>query len=108
MKNPEAAAKSLIRIRSLHLSRIPDVDAMDPVAAKGYLEDTAIELLNIVQPSDHETLVRIVGYWNENYGEYEAPAVWDLDALEGDDDDYYKARRHNPLRHMMRAFGQSC
>lgn len=85
----------------------PDVDAMDPAAAKGYLEDTAIELLSIVQPSDHETLVRIVGYWNENYGEYEAPAVWNLDALEGDDDDYYKARRHNPLRHMMRALGKA-
>lgn len=76
------------------------IPAKDPAAAKSYLENTAIDFLNIVNPADHETLVRIVGYWSENYSEFDAPANWNLGVLD-EDDDYYNVKRRNPMSRMF-------
>ncbi len=84
----------------------PEVPAMTPNEAKTYLENTALEITNIVDPKQQEALWQLTGYWGEEYGEFEAPVVWNLDEFE-DWDEYYNAPRRNPLKVFMNAVGKA-
>lgn len=84
----------------------PAVPAMTPTEAKNYLENTALELANTVDPKQQEPLWLLTGYWGEQFGEYEAPQNWEIDDFE-DDEAYYKAPRHNALKGFMKALGQA-
>ena len=87
----------------------PDVEAMDPDAAKAYIEQTALEIVNTVNPADQDKLLLVVNHWVENYSSIDPPVEWNLDAFFGydDEDDYYRARRHNPIKGFMTALGRA-
>ncbi|MBD5226270.1 MAG: hypothetical protein HDS68_09990 [Bacteroidales bacterium] len=84
----------------------PAVAAMTPTEAKNYLENTALEIATTVDPTQQEPLWQLTGYWGEEFAEFEAPTNWNLDAFE-DDEDYYRAPRHNALKGFMKALGQA-
>jgi hypothetical protein len=73
------------------------VEAMAPDAAKAYLDDVALEVINMVRPTDQETLVRLASECADKYADYEAPTNWDLDDVE----DHYYAPSRNKLAAFM-------
>lgn len=83
------------------------IEAMDPTQAKDYLETTALEVLSIVDPVDQEPLIRVMAEFDNNYAQYDAPSNWGLSEFEDDDDDYYRAPRHNAIKGFMNSLGRA-
>lgn len=76
-----------------------DLPAMSASEAKNYIEGVATEMLNLINPADQETLLRLIDSWSEKYDDYEAPANWNLDNFDESD----KAPRCNPIKGFMKA-----
>lgn len=87
----------------------PETPVMTDAEAKDYLEETALQLINIVNPSDHETLVRVVGYWAEHYEGYDGPENWML--YEDDEPTwnggYQSSMKHNSMKGFFRAMSRA-
>lgn len=84
----------------------PSVPEMNPAEAKNFLEGTALEIVNSIDPTQQEALWKLTGYWCETYWDTEPPMNWGIDDFD-DYDDYYKAPRHNSLKGFMKFVGKA-